>query len=726
MTLHGSYAIRPAGRHILTIGRDLIQDQYAAIVELVKNAYDADASSVSLQLEASSTRDSITILVRDDGHGMSRDTVINKWLVPSTDDKVERKTSPGGRVMQGRKGIGRYAASILGDDLLLETVDTQRNKTELYVQWKDFEQAQFLDEVEILVDTKTLDEPSGTMLTIKGGREHVLEWDEKQVRKLQFELKKLVPPITGEDEESQVNRDFSIFLSLSGLTKVGKPSVFEKVEPYPIFELFDYKISGSIEANGRGTLTFINQRAKNTLIETIDVKLDGPTGCGKLVLDLRVYDRERESIDLLIRRGLKDEAGNYVGKLEARQLLDQYNGVGVYRNGFRIRPLGDPDFDWLKLNELRIQNPSMRISSNQVIGYVLIQSEEKSGLEEKSARDGLRENRAYNQLKNITHFVITELEKRRFEYRAKTGLGRNVLKVERDLEKLFAFDDVKQGVRRRLTARGVERKVVEEIIDILGQKEEENNRIADNLRRTVAIYQGQATLGKIINVILHEGRRPLNYFKNQAPNLIFWASELKKKFEPDMLDEVVVLTEGMGLNAKTFAQLFGRLDPLASGRRGAKRAYNLRSAIDGAFRVFENELLSCKITYTINCANDIVLMGWQEDMYVIMTNLIDNSIYWMTESKSSNKNITVTVGVVNEKKLVEYIDYRDTGPGIEPQLIENGVIFEPEFTTKKNGSGLGLAIAGEAAARNGLELRALQADVGVFFRLQPQQESSNE
>ena len=84
---------------------------------------------------------------------------------------------------------------------------------------------------------------------------------------------------------------------------------------------------------------------------------------------------------------------------------------------FRIRPLGDPDFDWLKLNEQRVQNPSLRIGSNQVIGIVQIQSDEESGLIEKSARDGLRENQSFDRLKEITTGVIGELESRRFQYR---------------------------------------------------------------------------------------------------------------------------------------------------------------------------------------------------------------------------------------------------------------------------------------------------------------------
>ena len=82
-----------------------------------------------------------SIVISDHGHGMSRDDVINKWMVPSTDNKRERQESPSGRVLQGSKGVGRYAASILGADLLLETVDTRGQKTTVYLEWSNFESA---------------------------------------------------------------------------------------------------------------------------------------------------------------------------------------------------------------------------------------------------------------------------------------------------------------------------------------------------------------------------------------------------------------------------------------------------------------------------------------------------------------------------------------------------------------------------------------------------------
>ena len=142
-------------------------------------------------------------------------------------------------------------------------------------------------------------------------------------------------------------------------------------------------------------------------------------GISRLTFD--AFDRDNDAIESLIGRGLKEESGNYVGKNQARQLLNAYNGISVYRNGFRIRPLGDADFDWLKLNARRVQNPSLHLGNNQAIGYVHIESNYWSDLEEKSARDGLKDNEAFNRLKEVTLAVIRQLERRRFEYRRKAG-----------------------------------------------------------------------------------------------------------------------------------------------------------------------------------------------------------------------------------------------------------------------------------------------------------------
>jgi C4-dicarboxylate-specific signal transduction histidine kinase len=236
----------------------------------------------------------------------------------------------------------------------------------------------------------------------------------------------------------------------------------------------------------------------------------------------------------------------------------------------------------------------------------------------------------------------------------------------------------------------------------------------------VAVYQGQATLGKIINVILHEGRRPLSYFKNQIPNLNYWFNSFQKTLDPETLRKIVPIADGVGKNADVFVKLFSRLDPLAAGKRSTRKPLKLRRTILDILSVFEVEMKKNKISANVSGPDDFSFLSWHQDIYAIFANLIDNSIYWVSEKRVPNREINVDL--VTDGGALRYIDYRDTGPGIEPSLIASGVIFEPQFSTKPNGTGLGLAIAGEAAFRNGLELKAFESS-GAYFRLQPKEES---
>lgn len=721
-----TFKIRPAGRHLLTIGRDLIQDKYAAIVELVKNAYDADSKDVEIKFSKVKGEvkvvknkgkskeivnpDKLRIEILDHGHGMSRDTVADKWLVPSTTDKLLRKKSPNGRIMQGRKGIGRYAASILGSDLLLETNSSNKTTT-VFIEWSQFEAAIHLSDVDILVETTTNIGSPFTKLVITGDEEEIDYWDESAFHKLEFELRKLKPPIRD-------NLDvFNIYLTFKDFWEDDEFNIKKIIEPFPLLELYDYKINGIIESNGTGSFEFINKRSKNTIHEKINFNFGHKVSCGKLVLDIRVYDRESDAIGKLIKRGLKDTNGKDLGKNEARNLLNEYNGIGVYRNGFRIRPLGDADYDWLELNKDRIQNPSLKIGSNQVIGLVHIESEEKSGLEEKSARDGLKTNGSYLFLKEATKFIISELETRRFSYRRKIGLSKGAVKIEREFEKLFSFDSIKKEIQKKLEKSGLNQEISNDIFDILSKKEKQNNTSIEEIRKAVAIYQGQATLGKIINVILHEGRRPLNFFKNSIPVFLHNVKKLQEKQDQETIEKVINIAERTQENSSIITSLFSRIDPLAAGKRGPKKEFKIKKELSNSFLIFKNELSENGISVEIDCHKNVTFDGWSKDWYMIVTNLIDNSLFWLTEKKIKNPCITVSVSL-DKNGAFNYLDFKDNGVGISSSLIESEVIFDPEFSTKPEGTGLGLAIAGEAASRNGLKLEAFESEIGAYLRLQ--------
>tara|TARA_R110002167_G_scaffold366411_1_gene596173 strand:- start:19632 stop:21857 length:2226 start_codon:yes stop_codon:yes gene_type:complete len=734
-----TYKIRPAARIIHTIGSDLIGDSYAALVELVKNSYDADATSVDIVFKYTKieNENALFISIKDNGHGMDFDTVINKWFVPATNDKLVRKVSKSGtRVLQGRKGIGRFAASILGQEMTLSTVAEDGEKSEAVIDWRIFKTDEYLENIELLVEKNETNELSGTEILIiakdetykekvlnEEGKEETVEkidaklsyWNKDTLEQLINELRKLISPF-----EESTDDEFKINLSFEN-SPFADIDENIKIDTYPIVQFYDYRISGTISENGKANLLFENnvnpEVVQKEKIST-DFKVTGNNKyCGILNIDFRVFDREPEAIDNLINKGLINPVSkNLMGKRQAKRLLDEVYGVNVYKNSFRIRPYGNAGIDWLDLDKDRIQNFTLKISNNQIIGFVTIQSEEKSGLEEKSARDGLKENEHYFGLKELAQKALFELETRRLAYRIKSEKSRGKqTKVQDTINSLFSLAEVKSTIGKKLSEFNIDKKAIDEIDTILTKEEEKKLELKEEIEKTIAIYQGQATLGKIVNFILHEGRKPLQFFNSETKVMERYLKFYRATKDEENLDELTHSINGFKVNSKFISDLFKRISPLAKQKRDKKINFPVVQVINESKDVFKSHLEDNNINFTVTGNKDIEIFGWSEDLYIALTNLIENSVYWLAISKSETKEIKIDV-VENKNSVI--IDFRDSGPGLTDLEIESGAIFEPGYSKKIDGTGLGLAIAGEACDRLNGELLARKNSNGVNFQIE--------
>jgi len=527
-------AFRPSARLIRTIGDKIIKDVCAAVIELIKNAYDADANNVELKFIDLPNPEKAKIIIKDNGHGMEYKTVVNKWMVPATGDKLIRRISPGGRYMQGRKGIGRFATSILGNILLMETTEKSGITTTVLIDWSIFSEKKYLDEIEILVESSNTEKKPGTELIIEP-HEKAIEWTEKEMETLIKELRKLVSPIR-EKENFHIEVEFNN----TGIKKYDNTR--KKIEPFPMLELFDYRLFGKVDESGNGSLVYENQVEKNIPKEEVNIHIIPENGklCGPLELDFRVFDRDPDAIEELINRGLKGpNTGKYLGRAEARRLLNELCGMGIYRNGFRIRPYGEPGYDWLLLDKKRVQDPSLKIGSNQIAGFITIANEEISHLEEKSSREGLKENNYYAGLVWISRKCLAQLEERRFDFRRKTGRSRNIVKIEKEINKLFNFDVLKNSIKKELKKSEVSPLTLTRVENIIAKTEKRKSDTLEQISNTVAMYQGQVTLGKIIMVIMHEGRKPLKYLKEQSPRITRWINDLREEYNTFLLEKII-------------------------------------------------------------------------------------------------------------------------------------------------------------------------------------------
>ena len=606
-----TYKIRPAARLIHTIGSDLIGDSYAALVELVKNSYDADATEVDILFKYAEIEkeNALFISIRDNGHGMNFDTVVNKWLVPATDDKLKRKVSKNGtRTLQGRKGIGRFAASILGQEMTLSTVDENGEKTETVIDWRIFKTDDYLENIEILVDKNETNEPANTEILIiaknekyeetvlnEEGLEETIEkidsklsyWNRDTLDQLINELRKLISPFDDSIDEFKINLSFEN----SPFPEIDKNI---RIDTYPIIEFYDYRISGTISEKGNASLLFENNVNPEVLQQeniSTNFEVSGNNKyCGTMKVDFRVFDREPEAIDNLINKGLINPVSkNLMGKRQAKGLLDEVYGVNVYKNFFRIRPYGNGGIDWLDLDKDRIQNFTLKISNNQIVGFVTIQSEEKSGLEEKSARDGLKENEYYFGLKELAQKALSELETRRLAYRIKSEKSRGKqTKVQDKINSLFSLAEVKTSIGKKLSEFSIDKKAIDEIENILTEEEAKKAELKEEIEKTIAIYQGQATLGKIVNFILHEGRKPLQFFNSETRVMERYLKFYRATKDEEHLDELTKSINGFQINSKFISTLFKRISPLAKQNRDKKADFAIIKVINESLNVFKS------------------------------------------------------------------------------------------------------------------------------------------
>ncbi|WP_255210604.1 ATP-binding protein [Methylogaea oryzae] len=190
---------RPRARLLQLLGDQLIGSPRLAIFELVKNAYDADAETVTVTLKHLTTP-SPTIVVEDDGEGMTLETIRDIWLVPAHDHRaVQRKESQRtrrNRLPLGEKGLGRFAVHKLGDKIQLVTRAKDSLECVVDIDWDVLIEKPFLSEADVTVRTRTpqvfIGTRTGTMLTISRLRES--NWTRGEVRRLLRQITSISSP----------------------------------------------------------------------------------------------------------------------------------------------------------------------------------------------------------------------------------------------------------------------------------------------------------------------------------------------------------------------------------------------------------------------------------------------------------------------------------------------------------------------------------------------------
>lgn len=699
-------SLRPRARLLRTLGQELISSEVVAVIELVKNAYDADATRVLIRFNPPLEPNKGSIEVIDNGHGMSLSTVTTVWMEPATISKRNTlRSEKFQRRYLGEKGIGRFAAARLAEEMeVISRRQGDNNEVFAVFDWRQFEdENRYLDEVEVLWELRSPVEicshgairalwPEdaasmafhGTILRMSGLRQ---TWEVKHFQDLTRGLARLVSPRQSSQEQSG---DFEITLDL--------PQEFShlsnKIEPPPILRHPHYTVKGSINNDGTYNVTY------RILAEGVDKTLSGryirvPNGkggfdfrsldemetnrpahwrqieCGPLEFEMRVWDR--------------DELGNVVQKTHStikdiRRDLDAVAGINIYRDGFRVLPYGEPQDDWLRLDLRRVQNPTLRLSNNQIHGVVHITADANSALKDQSNREGLDENQALEDLRNIITSVLARLEQMRYEARPRTsGKG------GRPVGGLFAGFDLKP-VSDHIAKHLPQDRQTKELLE---KTESEFGTRLKEIQTVMARYQRLATLGQLIDHVLHEGRQPIASINNEA-DLGMMDIQKAKSGGQEISERIRQRLASIRKQGDVLATAFRRMEPFGGRRRGRPAQLYLEEIIRDAFAVLQDDVNRLKVKCSLPTSQTLVRIDPAE-MQEVVINLLQNSLYWMEQTEESAREVVVNV----ERKAPDHLEilFADSGPGIPKENRE--LVFDPYFSTKPEGVGLGLSIVGE-------------------------------
>jgi len=426
---HHRFKVSSAVKSLL--GKDLVTNKYVAVLELVKNSYDAGSNDVWVVFDHLDEKGTVSaIRIVDNGSGMSETDILDKWLIVGYSEKTEGKSNEFGvsgnkrgvsRTMAGQKGIGRLSCDTLGSRLKMTTMRENEDMMHIFsVDWADFEKDQKTEFQEIEVELKDLpktsfklpdgrDSAKGTVLEITNPRD---TWTHKDLERLAQYLQRMVNPYSSDSSDT-----FNVFL-LAG-----------------IFRAEDDKLQIGIknfeEDNPEGYykgIRPVNGLIKNTVVEEIK-ELTTRVSCSvsKEVMTTELYDKERLIYSMKEKNVYKYldncRVDIFFLNTNAKTVFTRRMGVRpvnfgsiyVYKNYFRVLPYGDEGNDWLDLDRRKQQGYARFLSTREIIGRVSIKDNSGIFREASSREGGFIKNNAFDELKDfvkkyaiarLTNFVV--------------------------------------------------------------------------------------------------------------------------------------------------------------------------------------------------------------------------------------------------------------------------------------------------------------------------------
>ncbi|MBE6892924.1 MAG: sensor histidine kinase [Ruminococcaceae bacterium] len=661
-------------RAFSAFGSDLVTNDCVAIAELVKNGYDAFAQNVCVSVNYDN------IEIKDDGIGMTRDTIKNAWAVIATPYKerqpiVERNGKI--RRVSGNKGLGRFSAARLGRYLEIITKNEKDQYITAEIDWEKFTESESISDCKILM--KVSDECSeisetGTIIRIHGLYE---KWDDKKISELENSLSRLISPF-------ESISDFNIILNYEKYAAPVQITSHDFIK-HPTYSIignvdkfgsvsWEYKYAPKIQTvtQKKGCINWPEAKRGFDSTHLFNKLPEEVYSAGEFSFEIRAWDLDTDSI--------AEVSDTFkIGRRDIRNSISQYKGLSVYRDNVLVLPKSDATKDWLGVDIRRISQIGKRLSTSQIIGMVNISSELNPEIKDTTDREKLVDTTEYKQFCRIVETVIVTFEDLRYidrspssdKHSEKKGLSDLISPLSTEKLVLKLEDAVNEGQN------------AVQLLDTVRDYASESEKALNELNNRLTYYAQTASLGSVAVVILHEIltgmtviKRFLNRFKIKFPE----ADEKTLEYLEDSENWHLRLVDV----ANSFAPLY---------RKTLKNEHNNCNLLDEtkkSIRLISSKKESKDIIFDCNIEEDITVGIHSGELQTILVNLFDNAVFWIQYSKNTEKRILIGSKIIDDKVI---LTVSDTGTGIRKEEADK--IFQPGITAKPHGIGMGLVIVTE-------------------------------
>jgi len=651
---------RTKARLLEQLGEQLIRNESIALLELIKNSYDADASFCKIVMEKPWDTEEGMIIIEDDGEGMDDYIIRKAWLEIGTDYKSDphKHTLPEftkkyRRKRLGEKGIGRFGVHKLGRDI---TIITRKDRKEFVVtiNWDQVSKTDYIESLPVSLiqrDPEYFIESTGTRIEISKLRK---AWDKRTARDCARVITSLNSPF---DDDSKFRTEFSVNDSdwlerLPSLEEILSNSLFS----------FDVIMEGDsiTDFNYRfvpwSTMDKINERNVDMSCEWIqktcrmivkEGKKEKPINLddykiGRVRFKGVIFDLDTQILNLM-----------NIERTSLKKYLDQNGGVRVYRDSMRVLDYGEPNTDWLGLGIRRVNLPTKRVSNNLILGAVYLNAENSTDLVEKSNREGFIENDAYYTLRNAVLYALDKVESQRqidkdsirTTYKSKTKTEPVIASVS-ELEELIEKQIVEPNVKKQ-------------IYMYLDRIRTEYEHIKDTLMKS-------AGAGLAMFTVLHQVEKIIKELiamsQKVASNYVL---ENKLKLLSSLVEGYSIIVRKTDIKKQNMNRIVKRcLD-------------SIRFRIDSHDIQVVNMVDHDSPDWFAKCSENHVMNA--------MICVIDNSLWWLDYSRQKQKKIFIDI--IDDPDGFISVIIADNGCGFS---LPQDMMIKPFVSDKPEGTGIGL------------------------------------